>query len=309
MLLIGSQALKIHYPELLDRDPVDYDLVATHDEFKEFVKHVGFNQVIPQDSGSKMLCFLRGFPPVEVEIAWPETSAELLLKVDHGAERSSVMGYEVQVASFNSLFALKASHRFKKNTPFFIKTRRDYLNMLEAGAIITQDLIDFYKLREKETYSYKHPKLNVSKGQFFNGDGVTYVYDHDTIHLAMSYPLEPAYKSFQDPNDEVKVRRDLWNELDEFTKLRSVLEESYVLALERSQIPFGDRATPKESFLMALEKVCTSITSGWWRDYAYLNYDKVLAMYSDNYVDKLSNGINMGIVKPYKAKEAINVSY
>jgi len=43
--------------------------------------------------------------------------------------------------------------------------------------------MELFKEREKITYDYGHPKLNVSKDAFFNGDGIQYIYDHDTIPL------------------------------------------------------------------------------------------------------------------------------
>lgn len=40
----------------------------------------------------------------------------------------------------------------------------------------------------------------------------------------------------------------------------------------------------RKAFDTALEKVCTSITSGWFRKFAYDNYDEVASLYSNEYV-------------------------
>lgn len=69
-------------------------------------------------------------------------------------------------------------------------------------------------------------------------------------------------------------------------QLYGVLEEAYVLALERHQIPNNFKPDPKASFDIALEKICTSITSGWFREFAWENYYKVQELYSPNYVTK-----------------------
>lgn len=82
-----------------------------------------------------------------------------------------------------------------------------------------------------------------------------------------------------------------------------VIDNFEVLALERSQIPFKNMA-PKTSFLIALEKVCTSITSGWFREYAWENYDKVVSLYDPNYVKMFWNAVDKGVVKQYKKVEA-----
>lgn len=313
MLLIGSRALKEWHPELLDHDPVDYDLIATHEEFRQFVLCNKFETIYPVDNGNKIICRASNLPPVEVEIAWEGTSAEMLMKilqpycmphVDCEELNSSFM-----VARPCDLFALKASHRYKKNSPFFLKTRRDYMALKRVtGGEISSDLVEFYKLREKETYSYGHPKLNVKKNQFFTGDGVEYVYDHDTIHQAVAYPNPPAYKSYQPSENEVNTSKALFDAQTHETKLLGVLEESYVLALERSQVPYRGLLTPRKSFLMALEKVCTSITSGWFRAWAYDHYDEVVALYNDNYIHKLADGVKSGLVTiqiPAKSDEFV----
>jgi hypothetical protein len=123
------------------------------------------------------------------------------------------------------------------------------------------------------------------------------LYDHDTIHLSVKHLDRPAYTYFKPDQNEVFCDRGMFEACDEQTRLYAVLEESYVLALERSQIPFPNMPR-KQSFDMALEKVCTSITSGWFREFSWENYDKVQALYNDNYVDRLYQGVESGLVLP-----------
>lgn len=42
----------------------------------------------------------------------------------------------------------------------------------------------------------------------------------------------------------------------------------------------------------ALEKVCTSISSGWWREYAWEHYDAVIGFWKSIGVDKYVNDYN-----------------
>ena len=70
-----------------------------------------------------------------------------------------------------------------------------------------------------------------------------------------------------------------------------------VLALERHQIPNDFRPHPKKSFDMALMKVCTSITSGWFREWAWENYDQVQGLFNPAYVDWFKAGVEDGTVK------------
>ena len=178
---------------------------------------------------------------------------------------------------------------------------RDIQTMRAMGATIRPEHEEFYKARMAWTYDYGHPKLNQSKGDFFTDD-VPYIYDHDSIHEVVKHLSYPAYWYFKPADSEVAVSRTMFEGLSEEVKLYSVLEESYVLALERSQIPYPE-TDRKKSFDMALMKVCSSITSGWWREYAWENYDKVQAMYNENYVNRFWEAERSGNVKPHNKEQ------
>ena len=83
-------------------------------------------------------------------------------------------------------------------------------------------------------------------------------------------------------------------------------EEACVLALERSMIPFDFKPNPHKSFATALEKVATSITSGFFREYAYRNYHAVLNLYNasgrDQYVAKFLKALEAGKIEVFDAK-------
>jgi hypothetical protein len=208
----------------------------------------------------------------------------------------------MMVADVNTCYALKMSHRFLRNSPHFMKTMRDIHYLRSIGATIPDSLQEWYVEREKETYWYKHPKLDQGKGDFFKDDGINYVYDHDTIHLAVKRFELPAYEYFKADDAEVLCSKDKWDALPEEIKLSAVLEESMVLAIERCLVPFNFTTEPKKAFLMALSKVCSSITSGWFRSYGWENFDKVVALYSDDYVDKFKAALEAGEIKPFTGK-------
>ncbi len=235
---------------------------------------------------------------MEIEVAWPgSTGAELLELVGtHGLVDCA----DEYCANKDVLLTLKLSHLFKAS-PHFNKTRKDILTLRQAGATVPAVLQDWLKRREKETLAYHvHPKLNQNSTGFFRPDEVPYKYVHDTIHLAMAYGAEPAYKAFQADGAEVKVDKTKWDALPLPNKLHSVLEESYVLALERHQIPNDFSPDPQVSFAIALEKVCTTIASGWWREFAWEHYDEALsAGQAFDYVGKFRLGLAQGIVQPF----------
>jgi hypothetical protein len=246
---------------------------------------------------------------IEAEVARDGNTAEQLLDLVWGSHLTDHAMDNFQVAGLELLYTLKMSHRYLRNSPFFLKTMRDiqlmrwYLTKHE----IAPELQEWFKKREEETYWYKHPDLTRDKKSFFTPKEVKYRYDHDSLHVAVASPGLPAYQSYAVEDHEVLSSKEKFFAASKEVRLHGVLEEAYVLALERSQIPYGvlspnplEGLTPRRSFDMALEKVCTSITSGWFREFAWENYDKVAVMYSDEYISKFNRGLAFGIIKPFK---------
>ena len=277
MLLIGSLALNSHAIDT-GRMPKDWDYIATYDEFHQWIADCGpaVTNYYPL-SENKFVAFFGKTPQVicEFEIAWPNSTAEQLLRIEEPEG----------TASLEACLALKLSHRYLKNSPAFRKTMDDIWLLRNHGVKITARLKDWLAAREKETYAYSHPSLNRSKMEFFD-PSVKYTYDHDAVHRAVQQLDRPAYEYYKSDNAEVQCSKSKFFALPEEIRLFGVLEEAYVLALERSIIPHPGVLIPKQAFDKALEKVCTSITSGWFREFSWEHYHQVRKMYDDDYVIK-----------------------
>ena len=303
LVLVGSRALVIRAPRILKRNPLDWDFVCTPEDFeiwkeknKSFVDSSEFIDLSPAKKAFKGKDTI-----VEFELALPESNTEKFLDLVAWDSETQESKFGI-IPSLDMLFALKSSHKYLKNSPHWWKTLFDYHLMKNSGAKIHDEWMDWFKQREKETYTYKHPKLvGAKKDDFFDpNSGVEYKYDHDTIHVAVKHLEKPAYRYFMKDGAEVACDKEKFMNLDEKTRLLSVLEESYVLALERSQIPFEGKISPKDSFRIAFSKILSSISSGWWREWGYEHALQVLPMYSDSYVDRFKEALNDGIVKPFK---------
>ena len=197
--------------------------------------------------------------------------------------------------------AIKMSHRFKKtNKTEFIKTRND-IKMLREHGIDYKDFDDIFKMRQKEVLSYSHPNLNQNKSEFFTDD-IDYVYDHDTIHESIKTMDKPAYQYFKPENSEVLCNKNMFDSLSYDVKHKSVIEESWVLTIERAVVPFSitDEDAIKNRFRHALQKVCTSITSGWFREFAWEDYDNVMDDFDISYYYRFKEGLVNGIIKHHK---------
>lgn len=286
-ITIGSTPIA----HILNRPVGDVDRIVTPALLEEMFRHSWYSAYPIDDSH---YVFISEHVIHEVEIAWPGSTGEELLELvlEHGlAECSGDALPEV-------ILALKLTHRFRAS-PHFRKTMRDIQALRAAGVTVPDVLRSWMRRRERETLAYhKHPNLNQGRNGFFRPEEVPYTYVHDTIHRAMARPGRgPAYEDFQRDGAEVTVDKAKWAALPEARKLDSVLEESYVLALERHQIPNNFRPAAEQSFLMALEKVCTTIASGWWREWAWEHWDAAVAAFDRDYVKRFHQGVAAGVVQ------------
>lgn len=292
---VGSLAANMHINT--GRIPNDTDIIADYDSLQALHKQLDLVKVYPFSEGNKYYAETRDGHIYESEIAWQGSLSEELLHIIVNDSQSLTDGKGTYWASLNVLYMLKMSHRYLKNSPHFLKTMSDIHLMRKHGAKIRDEHVDFYKRREAATYSYGHPSLNQGKKDFFSNDGLIYTLDHDSIHLAVKNLDRPAYTYFL--ADEVKVSKTMFESLDRHVQLLSVYEEVCVLAIERSLVPFPNALTPEQAFDMAQMKISTSISSGWWREFAWENFYEVKSMYSDEYFEKFKIGLANGTVKDF----------
>lgn len=305
--LIGSAALLRH--GIILREPGDIDLVGTYKEISAWVRRTypgRVRELLPTNEGKKLVARIKDGPIIDAELVWPGNSSEALLKLITDEVQAGEDG--LHVAPADVCMMLKQTHRFLRNSPFFLKTRRDLMALREMGVQFPERHREFYTRRLRETLDYSHPSLNRNKQSFFSDDGVGYVYDHDTIHLAVMLHDKPAYEFFKEDEAEVFCSKDLFGALPHDIKVSAVYEESCVLAVERCMVPFENQ-DPERAFLMALEKVCTSITSGWFRTFAWENYDAAVEMFRANQGDRLywnrfQVALEDGLIEPYLAQAA-----
>lgn len=303
MIMMGSAALALQTD--LKRKLNDYDFLSTEEEYNHWLKENEENieKIIPTKFGFAVILYNQ--IPFEFEIVEKNPSSKILHDLYNGS----------LFLPLDALYTLKMSHRFLKNSPHFLKTMLDIYYMRSLGAKVPYELSDWMKIREKETYNYSHPNLNRDKVSFFENIQKGYnqqnylQVDHDDIHEAIKLYDKPAYEYFKDPNHPVRCLKSLFDDLPYSLKLASVYEEAAVLAIERSHIPNGFKYDARKVFEYALTKVCTSITSGWWREFAWENYFEALKLLDNvgsfTYINKYKEAEQQGKIKEWKEfKEA-----
>lgn len=298
MILVGSRALVLRAPQALNRKPLDFDFVCTKEEFDTWMEKnsskVKPTKIYPEKN--KMI--VEGSTNCEFEMIAPDTSSDMLrqLVMNDSESFETPFGW---VPSFDMLFTIKQSHRYLKNSPHFWKTAQDWHTMRALGAKIRPEYEAFLKLREKETYTYAHPKLNVTKDNFFKDDGLEYVWDHDDIHKSVARGERPAYTYYLKDGEQVLCDKNKFFSIDQGIRLNGIVEEAAVLAVERSLVPHPGVWTPAYAWKFALAKVCSSITSGWFRQFGYENLPQVLKMYPEGYWEKFQKDCEEGTVKRF----------
>ncbi len=160
------------------------------------------------------------------------------------------------------------------------------------------------KSTEQRLGAQRLPSLKgVTKDKFFD-DAVVKYYVHDDIHKAMAHRDRPMYEYMQHDTSIVECDRQLWDAFPAGDKVKCVLEECYVIALERHVIPTNEGGRiglkPFDAFKWALMRVCTTLCSGWFRQYAIDNYFTILNSYDPGFVEKFYTNI-----KKYK-NEPVN---
>lgn len=291
MILVGSRALAMRASTLLGRKPKDFDFIAH--EVEETAWLTSYPEAKPHPLASGKTAYKIDETMVEFE-HFDRPSNQMLSELVEADHMSTSFG---MVPSVDLLFTIKQSHRYLKNSPHFWKNFGDWHRLRAAGAKVRPEYQEFLKVREKETYNYKHPSLNQSKKSFFSDDNIKYQYDHDSIHRAVARMDAPAYTFFQKDGSEVACDRSKFEACPRAIQLNSVVEESAVLAIERSLVPHAGKLTPRDAWLFAFSKVCTSISSGYWRQFAYENGLDVLRLYPEDYYDCFLRGLGSGVVK------------
>lgn len=194
-------------------------------------------------------------------------------------------------------FLMKMAHRH-----FYLgKYAKSFKHLMDSSWMLKQGykvklqdvkLVEMYTQYLIETV-YKNdsrllvfPKLNKTKDQFFN-DKVAYYVDHDSLHELVAIQDKPAYTKCL--TAEVMFSVSVFNSLSYQDKVNMVLEESYVLALERCLIPifYGDfnvpTFIPDEAFKYALTRVASNLTSGAFRKFAANNFYDIYMSYNKDY--------------------------
>lgn len=208
-------------------------------------------------------------------------------------------GVELYPLSLKGLAIVKRSHLwrdlgFKKHITMYHKhIMNDSFKFDDVDLEILNERIRL----TMEAYPQRHPSLKKTKDQFFD-DFVVKKFDHDYLHEILAYDFgKPMYKRMQDlSKDSVWCIKELWDKFTHKEKMICVYEEATVIAFERFLITNEFKYGKKIAYMLSLDKVCTTLTSGWFRDFAIDHYKEIVGLFDDNVfqakIDYLNKGSN-----------------
>jgi hypothetical protein len=221
----------------------------------------------------------------DLELAYEGSTGYKILRFAEDYPVELNQQYKIPQASPAIMIALRESHKYRNYDGFHgnmqkLQQWKKKYGTKNLREYIPSELRNILEEREQETYAaVKTVSLNVTKEEFFSGDGVNYIYDHDSVHEAVSayFDRAPIYNKIL--IDEVKCSQVLWDRLWHEDKINAVIEEAFVLAFERGWVPFPGKRDMEHGnywFRCALRGICTTTCSGWFREFAHQNYFDIL---------------------------------
>lgn len=290
MIVIGSEAMMYWDRKLggkVTRQPNDLDLIGTLDEIYNWARrwndHIEY--MIPT-SPWKFKCVMKSQFQVEFEVADVNPSAKMLhdknaefelIRVPIPTKGGSIKMY-VFVPDVEYLYMTKRSHVYWP--VHWQKTMTDVTHLKKYAKNITQDHIDFYDLRLKENEAKFGKRfkanLNQTNEQFFakSERAVKRQFEHDDLHEIVKYYDQPIYKALKVDITSALIDKEMFMNVDREVQLNAVREEAMVIALERIIIPGRDTDSVK-AYQYAIMRICTNLTSGWFREFALDNWNEL----------------------------------
>jgi len=290
MLLIGSSAAQFYYPEF--RSPKDRDILATPDELAEWVERNRTHIHRYKLRDDRKLFIKTDYINFEFEIVKPGSSSELFMKLNNNHPHMSIARPE-------TLWLIKKSHihhpiHWRKNI-------EDYHFFKKKGLKPSPEEMAAYELRKKEIderLGQRKINLNMKNEDFFQKSSgkVERKYVHDDLHKVTCYYGTPLYETLKKDASKALIDREMFDALSHQDKLRTVREECFAIALERVVIPAIDKGitfSDQSAFLYALQRISTTLTKGWFREFAIEHYPELVKVdrdYVGFFLDAVSDG-------------------
>lgn len=324
MIVIGSKAMTYHMEQTTELEErymrSDYDVMMTQTEFSKWMKeHKPYIQKMYPTKSSKYKVIVEKDgrrKQYEIELGFAGTSAAFVIENQEEICEGTMEGFfgeSMQVMKLPYLMLTKRSHLIYP--VHFEKNMNDYQTMKQMIGTIKKDktMNTYYTLRYEEAekrYNQKTPNLNVTTEDFFSSKlAVKHYFVHDDIHEMVKHQDTPIFRKMQKDDSKAWCDKNMFFELPFLYQVQAVQEEAYVIALERYIVP--KRGEDWEDFFgcykKALARICTTLCSGFFRDFAIENYDEAIKQYNPNFVENFKEFVRLGKITPIEGRKVEEV--
>jgi hypothetical protein len=325
MFLIGSRAADYWTNRKFYRPVKDWDIVGTFSEFNEFNRLLdGKIASCYPSSDHKFQIRMKNGDRIEFEMMEPDTSNSLLdqvcsVKRRHFGKMYYDTSVELRVVPHVVLYLIKRSHIY---WPVHWKKNIQDLHWLKEqikNEVLESVDRNFYARRVIENANKFGPlfeaKLATDNDRFFNRSQkkVKRYYLHDDLHSVVKFGIRPVYEMAKNDPTKAIMDKGIFSKLPENMQNWAVQEEAAVIALERKIIPLlmGHNIEPTKERIQgaydwALMRICTNLTSGWFRDFA-INSWPVTRYSGQDFFTKFTDAVREERIKAIDQSEIIDV--
>ncbi|CAM6054480.1 unnamed protein product [Sphagnum tenellum] len=284
--LSENSEAKAWFPEF--RQPKDWDAVASIETIKRWSDACS-DQIISLIPGSerKLKCKMVDGTAIEFELIG-EPSTQILCDLAQNFWETDFPGGTIALAATPMvLYLTKRSHiqwaiHWQKNIRdlHWLKARSlDWLKARNLEPSETEMAYYAARLSEHKTrFKDRTAKLAMTNEAFFakSAKAVGRVIEHDRLHEIVAYGDRPLFEKFKTDLSLAILDKNLFNQASLIDQLRLVREETMVIALERYIIPALPNIIDIEgAYGKALQRICTTLTSGWFRDFAIDHWSEI----------------------------------
>lgn len=164
-----------------------------------------------------------------------------------------------EIATPDLLYTWKVSHSYWD--VHWMKTVKDIMWLKERGCKIIPEVHSALIPVWEDVHGKKRVKLNVKNEAFFKKT-VERKYEHDWLHEKMAFDEQPMYRTLKKNLDMAWIDYGMWDKLPHDKKIQTVLEEAYVIALERHVLP--GHLKHLSAYRRALKELITRLSKGWF---------------------------------------------
>ena len=304
-ILIGSRAAKIINP--IFREPKDWDIITYIDTlYSWYGRNKNYIISLLPISDHKFKCKMSDGTKIEFEIVEGYESNKLLFEPFNYKTFPKIdfFGEETYVATNNYLWLTKRSHIYWN--VHWEKSIRDmhFLKNISTIEINFQEK-KYYELRlaenEKKFGKRFVANLNMSNDNFFlkSAKKIKRNIDHDKLHEIVSYYERPLFERFKKDLSKASLDKNLFDNASYEDKKKLVQEEALVIGIERysfvllkmKQYKLNElmKTMYRNSFNLAIKRICTNLTSGWFREFVIDNWPNIIV--EEEHLQKIHNKI------------------